>query len=245
MGKLLTQKEFIERSKAIHGDKYLYNQAIYKNGRTKVKIYCITHGRFFYQIAKDHMRGKGCQECGHLTRNRSTSGSTLKFIYDAVRVHGKKYDYSRVKYRRSSSKVEILCPSHGSFRQTARDHTYGHGCPKCQESRGERAVRFYLEGENIDFRQEHSFKSCRYKGILRFDFFIPDYKGKKVLIEFQGVQHYRPIEKFGGKLGFIKRLKRDAIKRRFALKNNFELIEIPYTRIKTIKKYLNKRFSIL
>lgn len=55
-----------------------------------------------------------------------------QFIEKARGVHGDKYDYSKVEYVRSKSKVCIICPIHGEFWQTPNDHLDNHGCPKCR-----------------------------------------------------------------------------------------------------------------
>jgi hypothetical protein len=55
-------KEFIEEALTIHSDKYLYNETIYLNNRTKVKIFCHTHG-YFEQTPKEHLKGRGCPKC--------------------------------------------------------------------------------------------------------------------------------------------------------------------------------------
>jgi len=46
-------------------------------------------------------------------------------------VHGNKYDYSRVDYKNTMSKVKIICPEHGEFEQRPYAHLVGNGCPKC------------------------------------------------------------------------------------------------------------------
>lgn len=68
-----------------------------------------------------------------------------------------------------------------------------------------------------------------------------------MLIEYQGKQHYEPIEFFGGIKAFKKQKKRDAMKKEYALKNNIQLIEIPYTEktYEDIKKYLSKYINII
>src|SRR5262249_33106424 len=53
------------------------------------------------------------------------------FITRSVQVHGYKYDYSKVRYSETHSKVEIVCPEHGSFFQTPKIHMKGHGCRAC------------------------------------------------------------------------------------------------------------------
>lgn len=56
--------------------------------------------------------------------------TTEIFIQRAKEKHGNKYDYSKVKYLSNDTKVEIICPIHGSFWQTPNNH-YKGGCSKC------------------------------------------------------------------------------------------------------------------
>ncbi len=58
--------------------------------------------------------------------------TTGEFIEKAQCVHGGKYDYSKVEYVNSSTKVCIICPTHGEFWQTPNHHVNGHGCQKCK-----------------------------------------------------------------------------------------------------------------
>ena len=53
------------------------------------------------------------------------------FIEKAINIQGDKYDYSKVEYVNSNTKVLIICPEHGEFWQTPCNHLKGHGCPKC------------------------------------------------------------------------------------------------------------------
>lgn len=58
--------------------------------------------------------------------------TTEQFIEKAKKVHGNKYDYSKVQYINSSTKVEIICPKHGSFWQSPNNHlSKARGCPEC------------------------------------------------------------------------------------------------------------------
>lgn len=55
-----------------------------------------------------------------------------KFIIKAVAAHGNKYDYSRVIYKGNQYNVTIVCPMHGPFEQSPKNHTNKKcGCPKC------------------------------------------------------------------------------------------------------------------
>ena len=124
-GKKLTQNEFIARAKEIHGDKYDYSKVEYKNSKTPVCIICSEHGEF-WQRPDSHLHGQGCMECGG--RNKMT---TETFITKARKVHGDKYDYSKVEYVNNHTKVTIICPEHGPFQQSPMKHLVGRGCPHC------------------------------------------------------------------------------------------------------------------
>ena len=125
----LTREAFIKRARAKHGDKYDYSKVNYVNGDTKVEIICPIHGAF-WQTPHNHLHGKkgrGCPICG-----KNKPNTTETFIKKARKVHGNKYDYSKVKFTRNRDKVEIICPIHGAFWREANSHLQGHGCPKCK-----------------------------------------------------------------------------------------------------------------
>ena len=85
------------------------------------------------------------------------------------------------------------------------------------------------------------FKECKNIFPLPFDFYIPH---KDICIEYDGEQHYKPIEYFGGVKKF-KRLKRnDNIKNKYCKENNIKLIRIKYSQYKNIDKILKKSFKI-
>ena len=58
--------------------------------------------------------------------------TTENFIERANKIHGNKYDYSKVKYVNNSTKICIICPEHGEFWQTPSNHLAGKGCIKCR-----------------------------------------------------------------------------------------------------------------
>ena len=124
-------KEFIEKAKKIHGDKYGYKLVKYTTASKKVKIFCNSHEKYFNIVANKHISGRGCPLCGRKNMGESLTKSTKQFIIDAKEVHGNTYDYSKSSYSRAHEKVTIICDKHGEFLQTASGHTYGKGCNKC------------------------------------------------------------------------------------------------------------------
>ena len=57
--------------------------------------------------------------------------TTKQFIARAIKVHGCKFDYSKVYYVNARTEVHIICNEHGSFYQLPGVHLMGHGCPRC------------------------------------------------------------------------------------------------------------------
>jgi ribosomal protein L36 len=120
--------EFIADAKAVHGDSYDYSLTEYRLAHSEITIICHDHGQF-KQRAYSHLNGKGCPECGG-----SEKLTTEVFIDRARAVHGDRYDYSRVEYLNSNTKITIVCPDHGPFPQIPESHiNQKSGCPACAE----------------------------------------------------------------------------------------------------------------
>lgn len=124
----LTTEEFITRAVKVHGDRYDYLGTTYKDMKTNVSVMCPIHGEFT-QRPYDHLQGRGCRKCGG-----TSLLTTEEFIERAKQVHKNKYDYSKSKYMLNDIKVEIVCPKHGSFWQSAHAHLNGSGCSGCNQS---------------------------------------------------------------------------------------------------------------
>ena len=122
----MTTESFIQRAKEVHGDKYDYSFVTYCNVKTKVQILCPKHG-LFEQTPDKHLHGPcGCPACAGNQRS-----SASDFEERARKIHGDKYDYTRVRYVNNRTPVEIICCTHGVFKQTPSNHLLGKGCPFC------------------------------------------------------------------------------------------------------------------
>lgn len=128
MAKKLTQEQFIESAKSVHGDKYDYSKVVYCGSKEKIEIICPVHGAFFQKPNKHISQRQGCPLCAKNHRLTKTD-----WIQKAVLVHGDKYDYSLVDYKGADKKVEIVCKKCGEhFEQLAGNHLKGKGCPVCR-----------------------------------------------------------------------------------------------------------------
>lgn len=211
----LTQETFIRRARQIHGDKYDYSQTEYVRAKDKVCIICPEHGEF-WQKAIHHLMGCGCIECAGLLPY-----STDSFIEKANSIHGNKYDYSKVEYVNTATKVCISCPEHGEFWQIAGVHLQGAGCPLCNSSKLEMEIRNLLKQKCVCFEEQKGFDWLRDKLPLKLDFYLPDYH---VAIECQGSQHFSPSDYFGGYEGFLCNRQRDEKKKSLCEKHGITIL---------------------
>ena len=143
------------------------------------------------------------------------------FIKKATEKYDNKYTYDKVNYINSQTKVCIICPEHGEFYVRPADYLRGYGCPKCQSSHLEEEIKSFLNDNDIEFEQQKTFEWLKLKNHLYLDFYLPKYN---MAIECQGIQHFRPVDFFGGKEYFIKTIERDNIKQQLCENNGIKII---------------------
>lgn len=219
-------------------DYYLVNEETYKGFSKEVPIICKEHG-VFYMSPKKIIRGYCCPLCDNSFNDNSevSSNKIRKEIEDKYK---NIYIVKNVSIKGNISKVSFICKEHGQFQATITPNTqYTICCPYCakkSKSWGEEVVMMYLHEKNIVF-----FKEYRLNDFL-VDFFIPS---RNTIIEYNGLQHYKPVEHFGGQESFIKQQERDMTLRQYCKEHNIRLIEIPYTIYNKydIKQYLAKEMA--
>jgi hypothetical protein len=217
--------DVIDNFKKVHGDKYDYSLFNYIRNRVPSTIICSKHGDF-QQDASSHLKGSGCPKCSNNKRL-----TNKEFIDYVSKIHSKEYNYDEVDYKSMHKKVKIKCPEHGFFEQTPYSHRNGSGCPKCNQSKGENLIEIFLIKNKIKYIVQKKFEGCKNINYLLFDFYLPDFN---TCIEFNGIQHYYPIDLFGGNNGFELTKKRDLIKIDYCNTNDIRLVVI-----KQDKKHIN------
>ena len=153
----LTNIEFIERARNVHGEKYDYSLVTYKNRNSKIEIICPIHG-IFEQIPYNHLSGQGCSKCSNKYKP-----TTKEYIIKAKKIHNKKYDYSQVKYCNANTKIKIICREHGEFLQKPKDHLNGQGCPKCARKYKPNTEEFIQNVKNIH-NNKYDYSKVEYMG---------------------------------------------------------------------------------
>jgi len=227
-------ENFLKSLPIEHFNKYDYRKVKYINRFEKIEVICKNCNKSFWCIPNNHLKNNPDNSfCPNCYINKNTY-SQDKIIYDFKEIHRNKYDYSKVHYINTMTKVEIICLEHGSFFQKPNDHKNGSGCPICaqknSESKGERRVREFLEENNIKYSQE-----VKLFDNYRFDFYIKDLN---TVIEYDGKQHFEPVPYFGGLEGFLKTQERDKIKTEYCIKNDIRIIRIGY--FEDIEEVLNE-----
>ena len=167
--------EFITKAKEIHGDKYDYSKVEYINCDTKVCIICHEkdefgeeHGEFWVTPYKHLKRSYGCSKCS----GRYKYGVDT-FIKRANLIHNFEYDYSKVEYKGTDTKVCVICKYHGEFMIKPSKHLSGQGCPKCRYIKSANGRRrtidevinkaISIHGDRYDYSMISEYKNDRTK----------------------------------------------------------------------------------
>jgi len=241
-----TVKEFIEKANRIHGlGRYDYSRIkSLKNNKEKICIICPKHGEF-WQTSGAHTLGTGCRRCASEKLSQDRAMPQEEFINRANKFHKNRFDYSKINYINSITKVCIICPIHGEFYQNPHTHLRTRGCPQCKYSLGERAIIDWFNKQGIEFEHFYKFPDLVSSNgnPLEFDFRT---KYARHLIEFDGEQHYRPV-RFNSisEERALKQFKKvqyyDSLKNQYCIKNNIPLLRISYKEFNDIPEILNEK----
>lgn len=140
---------FISKSNQIHNNKYIYLKSNYINAQTKLIVTCEKHGDFSIS-PNNHLRGRGCPDCGKINRYLTKIKSFEDYYNFFVEVHNNIYTYDKVKWINGSTKIDVTCKKHGEFNILPYDHKIGRGCPKCQNQYSKKSIEWlnYISEKN-------------------------------------------------------------------------------------------------
>ena len=170
--KIYNTEDFITKAKEVHGDKYDYSSSNYINSTTKITIICKKHGEY-QQVPSCHISGQNCYKCSGSGHQLNTD----EFIEKAKKIHGDKYDYSKVEYIKGTLQVIIICKEHGEFKQTPNSHTSGSNCPLCSK-RGYKPTT-----------EEFIAKAIKLHGENKYDYSFVDYINVITSIKIRCIKH--------------------------------------------------------
>lgn len=164
----------------------------------------------------------------------------LTFFDKVDKLVGEEYVFEG-KYVNSIEKMWVTHNKEGcGFRYKVSPFKFiqGRRCPQCARSKGELILKNYFLGCEIPFLEEVKFEDLKKVRHLRFDFMVESVTGELILIEFDGEQHYKEKETWGGKEALEEVKENDRIKDEYCKNNNIPLVRIPYWELSTIEKVI-------
>lgn len=191
---------------------------------TKLNFECNKNHTFAMDYTHFVLRQQNCNKC-----NNKSIEERIEDIQHKCLQNNYKFLGFIEKYNGYNTPFELKCKKSNhrwiTYYSNFISHPGERGCPRCNESKGEKTISKYLDNLNIKYFREHKFNNCINKRKLRFDFYLPEYN---LCIEYNGKQHYEDVKIFGGvnNLSYVKN--NDKIKEEYCFQNNIPLIIIKY-----------------
>lgn len=214
----------------------------YKNNRIKLDIVC-SKGHKFEMTFDSFEQGFRCPICKGIN-----NAERCKLDYEEVKKYIESFNYKLIstEYINNRTKLDVVCPNGHKSKMNYDRFKQGCRCSICNESKGEKEVENILNKYNINFMPQYKFNDCKFKRELPFDFYLLEYN---CCIEYDGEQHYEPID-FGGKgeeyanKKFQDQIKKDNIKTKYCRDNNIKLIRIAYWDFDNIEKIIVNKLKL-
>ena len=195
----------------------------YVNRNTHILHRCLIDDYEWYATPINILSGKGCPYCANnIKRTDEEYSNYIKGINPNIMVIG--------KYKNANIPILHKCMVDGYEWYVAPSSIISKnkiGCPKCNGTAGEQQIQRWLDNKGIKYEVQKKFDNLYDKQKLRFDFFLPDYN---IAIEYDGKQHFEPIDHFGGVAAFRKLQAHDQRKADYCKQHKIGLLRIPYNK---------------
>lgn len=222
-----TTKDFKQEVKELTNNEFSVLSE-YKNARTPLLMRHDTCGREFSITPTTFLGKLSCKDCSYKQRGLNRRWTQEEFENKVNELGQSEYTVQS-QYKMSNIKVLIKHNTCGHEWLVYPTNFIYHGsrCPNCihVKSKGEEIIKEYLDKYGIDYVFQAKFDNLKHKRALAYDFYIPE---KNLLLEYDGKQHFEPIDYFGGEVAFRDLKIKDKLKNEYAKDNNIELIRIPY-----------------
>ncbi len=173
---LVNTEMFIEKAKKIHGDRYDYSKAEYKDNDTQVCIICPEHGEF-WQTPHHHLKGCGCQKCANIIKgkaykkiNKEKLAEIKKqaFIKAARAKFGDLYDYSNINYIDNTTEITIYSYKYGKVKITPQEHLrLKYGCRLEKRKTRKYTNEKFIEKARQIHGNKYDYSKVDYDGMLK------------------------------------------------------------------------------
>lgn len=139
-----------------------------------IKLYKSNSSLFGYNKTEGGEKDYKFSEETCLKISLSQRANQEDVIKQFKKVHGDKYDYSKMEYINCDTKIEIICPVHGSFWQSPWGHRHKNGCTVCSGRQTD--TQIFIEKAKLIHKD-------------KFDYSLVDYKGWRNKIKIKCVKH--------------------------------------------------------
>jgi len=207
----------------------------YIKATIKIAFMCKICNHVWMARPANILSGKGCPQCA----NNKMKKSFERVLNDIETAHNGNIELIG-SYINNCTKTMFRCMVCNNKWLSVPHHVmHGHGCPKCNFSKGEKSIENYLKANNFKHQPQYLIKGCKNKRSMPFDYAV-FINNKTVLIEYDGIFHYKDVFK---KKDLMEQQGRDKIKDIFCKNNNIKLIRIPYWEHKNIEKILDSQLN--
>lgn len=192
-----------------------FSNFVYTRTHDKCEIIChkldengIEHGKFF-MTPHNLLAGQTCPKCAIESRAEKRKLPFDEFINRLNNIFGNTITYIS-GYNGCHKLAKFSCNLCGKEFMTTPDLIFQRcGCPNCGKSQMELLLQDYLIDNSIEFESQKTFPWLIYNDNLSLDYYFPK---QNAAIECQGLQHFEPVEFFGGEDRFIIQKERDLAK---------------------------------
>lgn len=226
-----TDAQFKQEVFDLVGNEYTFLDS-YVNNCTKIRVKHNECGNVYKVQPNGFLHGSRCPYC-----NGNAKKTGKQFAEEVAGLSQGEYVLVGT-YVNSHIKVEIKHNKCGHiYKVKPYSFLEGFRCPYCNSPKGEVNINKILKSFGINYEYQKMFLDLKDTQPLSYDFYIPD---QNILIEYQGRQHYQPVDYFGGEAQFKLQQKHDKMKADYAKAHHYHLIAVPYTEdtFSKIKKYL-------
>lgn len=214
--KTKTQKQYIDDVALVNPNIVVIDE--YINSYTKIKHFCLKCGNEWMAEPRCILMGNNCPQCANSRKSHEQYVEELLVKNPNIEVIE--------TYIGANTNIAHRCSICGCEWSARPSHLlHGLGCPSCQGTSGEQEVKRWLIDNNIEYELQKRFTDCRNIRMLPFDFYLPDFN---ICIEYDGAQHYKEVNHWGGQEYLLQRQHNDKIKNDYCNKNNIYLIRIRY-----------------
>lgn len=226
----------------------------YEHNRTKFNVIC-PRGHKLQTCQDDFVNGKrGCNDCANVSRSEKGLLPMDEVISICLNSGFELIDET---YNGCKNIINVKCLNCMKTMEIIFDTMRNGKCPNCNSSKSAGALRVkrVLDSNlnvktvreefsfGLEYQKKDDWFCCKDKNVLRYDFKVTLKNGVIMLIEFDGDQHFKKTDFFGGELGFVNRRNHDLLKSLYCEYNKIPLLRIAQRDFKNVRSIINKHID--